>query len=161
MLLLLLLLPVFTHHHRRRLGREGKVKKKKKRATWPQLKSCKFLEMGGIKSTPRSFLSLSAASSFLRADMSDRPRSAPGIVPLPYPTSPPAPQQCTSRGQHFQSRFDLQTERGQSYGGDGGWGGITKRKRERDDRANFAIPSLLQSCFGKGKIKLNSSFIKP
>lgn len=30
-------------------------------------------------------------------------------------------------------------------------GGITKRKRERDDRANFTIPSLLQSCFGKGK----------
>lgn len=126
MLLLLLLLPVFTHHHRRRQSK----KKKKKKATWPQLKSCKFLEMGGIKSTRRSFLSLSAASSFLRADMSDRPRSAPGIVPLPYPTPPPAPQQCTSRGQHFQSRFDLQTERGQSYGGDGG--GELQKERENE-----------------------------
>lgn len=57
--------------------------------TWLPRKSCKFLETGALNRHPVPF----------------------SACPIDHTPQPPSPQQCTSQGQHFQSRFDQQTER--------------------------------------------------
>lgn len=102
---------------------------------------------GGIKSTPRSFLSLSAASLFCELTCLIDHAPLPALSLLPFPpgsplTPPPSPQQCTSQGQHFQSSFDLQSERRHSDG-----------KIKRNTIGLIFPPSLSRSLEMKKKAK--------